>query len=166
MPPARQTPELSRAAGADADRELRLSGALQDVPVGIMLCDGDDRLVFCNREARAHFAGAEALMVPGTPFAEILRAHFAHGNVVDFDGEASDWIAQHLARRRQSDLEMELRGPDGRCRRIIEQRTADGGVVTVSVDVTAQKHQEEQLKGLAAEIKGRESSLAIAQKVA
>jgi PAS domain S-box-containing protein len=142
-----------------------LASAIDSIPVAIMLCDAEDRLAFCNREARAHFAGLDHLLVPGTHFAAILRAHFAHGNVAAFDGDVEAWIAAHLVRRRHADSEMQLCGPDGRWQHIIEQRTADGGVVTISINVTAQKRQEEQLEALAAELRGREEHLSIAQKI-
>jgi PAS domain S-box-containing protein len=161
----RAAPIAARHAPSASALEGRLAGAIESVPVGIMLCDAEDRLVFCNGEARAHFAGLGDLLVPGTRFEDILRAHFAQGNVVDVAGDVETWIAQHLARRRHGDLDMQLSGPDGRCQHIIEQRTADGGIVTISINVTAQKRQEEQLHSLAAELRTREDSLAIAQRV-
>ena len=145
--------------------EGQIAGAIESVPVGITLCDAEDRLVFCNREARAHFAPLDHLLVPGTPFADILRAHFAQGNVTDFAGDIDAWIAEHLAQRRRTNIDMQLSSPDGRCQHIVEQRTPDGGVVTISINVSAQKQQEEQLKKLAEELQYQQKHLAMGQRI-
>jgi PAS domain S-box-containing protein len=120
--------------------ELRLRDAIECLPVGFVMLDAGGRLVLCNRRYRDLYPEAAAHMVPGTPFADIVRAagtDTAHVEVCVADAletlnQADGTPHQHMT-------------PSGRHVLMSLTRTADGGTVGVHVDITAMVLLQEQL---------------------
>lgn len=120
--------------------ELRLRDAIECLPVGFIMLDSADRLVLCNRRYRALYPDAAPVMVPGTPFIDIVAA--ASGQ----DGAPLSCAEDAMDR---------VRAADGSARQHLSSsghhvltsltRTADGGTVGVFVDITAMVVLQEQL---------------------
>jgi NO-binding membrane sensor protein with MHYT domain/CheY-like chemotaxis protein len=118
-----------RAAAVD---KLRI--ATNAMPAALAVYDAHDRLVVWNRtyeQLRPHYP---KLLKPGILFDDIARA----------DGFEEVWIANRKRERRQGkSLESKFDGDVWV--RIDNVRTADGGLITVGVDVSELKSQAETL---------------------
>lgn len=138
--------EASRRAGDRAiAAEQRLLDAINAMSDGFILFDRDDRLVLWNQRFEALFAALSPALKPGAGFRELLEfAAKASPDMVLCD-DPRGWVDWRVQRRQQLGREFELRLRDGRIYQIIEERTGDGGVVSVTRDITAQKRAEEQL---------------------
>jgi signal transduction histidine kinase len=119
--------------------------ALDQIPSGLLLCDSEDRIVMCNSANRFYFRHADAFLKPGTPFETLLRAYVTSGDVKDI-GDVEDWIAKRMAQHRSGDSDFNLAYQDGRWSRVIERRTASGGIIGIRSDITERKQTEEALR--------------------
>ena len=120
--------------------------AIETIPDGFVLFDADDRLVMVNERYRAMYAPLQDLLVPGTPFFELLKARVAHG-LDDLGGLSSEeWIAEQLrlhAAGQHSSREITV-GPSWV--RVSQRKTPDGGTVTVFSDISDLKTKQQQLE--------------------
>jgi anti-anti-sigma factor len=132
--------QLSEAEIAAQLRQFR--DAIDSIADGFALYDQQDRLVYCNRRYREIDAASADLMVPGRTFAEILRIGAERGQYAEAVGRVEEWVAERLARHYALEtIEQQL--GDGSWLRIVEQRTSDGGIVSVRSDITDIKRAEE-----------------------
>lgn len=132
--------QLSEAEIAAQLRQFR--DAIDSIADGFALYDQQDRLVYCNRRYREIYAASADLMVPGRTFAEILRIGAERGQYAEAVGRVEEWVAERLARHYALEtIEQQL--GDGSWLRIVEQRTSDGGIVSVRSDITDIKRAEE-----------------------
>jgi two-component system cell cycle sensor histidine kinase PleC len=124
----------------------RFIEAIENVPASLMLCDAEDRIVFCNSATQRYFPMAAHLLVPGTKYEELLRAHVASGYVQDVDADFERWIAERMGRHRAANSSIIRAYNDGRYSQIIERRTSEGGVIAIRLDITELKRREEELR--------------------
>jgi signal transduction histidine kinase len=82
------------------------------------------------------------LLVAGRPFSELLRADLAKGQYPDADGREDAWLEQRLAARRAARSSFEQLTRGDRWFRVDDRRTADGGSISICVDVTDLKRAE------------------------
>ena len=112
----------------------KLRAATDAMPAALAMYDADDRLVVWNatyERLRPHYA---ELLKPGLLFDDMVRA----------DGFDEEWLTQRkLERRKGLPIEIEMAG--GHWVRIENTPTADGGLITVGVDVTELKRHAEAL---------------------
>jgi diguanylate cyclase (GGDEF)-like protein len=126
-----------RAAPAgQADPRWRLGEVLDAMQSAVVLWDADDRLISANRDFLQVYAEVAPLMQPGVRFEDALRATVAAGLVPEAAADPEAWVQRRLALRRQPQGPMLREMPDGRWRRIVEQRLSDGSLLAHSVDVT------------------------------
>jgi len=124
---------------------MRMWAAVEAIPDGFVLYDHDDRLVMCNDRYRDFYAESAPAMQPGTGFEEILRFGLDNGQYPEAIGREEEWISERLNRHHSPEGMIEQRLADGRWLRILEERTPDGGLVGLRVDITEQKRQQEAL---------------------
>jgi signal transduction histidine kinase/ActR/RegA family two-component response regulator len=123
----------------------RLREAIDAMPQAMAFFDRDDRCVIWNqRYADLNFECADRL-APGAPFSELLRAGLAAGHYPQAVGREAEWLSERLATRSAGDRAIEQQTGDGRWLRIEDQRTADGGTVSICIDVTDLKRNAENL---------------------
>mgnify|MGYP006335680713 CR=1 FL=1 len=134
---------LQHEADVLADRLLNAVESSQDV---FVVYDASDRILLCNAAARRLLGeGIEGPLV-GLRFIEVLDRRLARG-VYDLAGEASEaFRAQRLAYHANPAGSLEIRGNDGRTWRITARRTADGGVVETTWDLTQDRTREAELR--------------------
>ncbi|MCI1192437.1 EAL domain-containing protein [Calidifontimicrobium sp. SYSU G02091] len=128
-----------RALAAE-NAALRL--AIERLPHGLCMFDGADRLVLANRRYREIWDLPEALMRPGTPFADILAAT---------RGREAEWsrLAELPPPDRDRTRRREWVMDDGRTISIVVTRLADGTAIAVHEDVTEQRRTEARIAHLA-----------------
>ena len=131
--PTRTEPSRASVAEAELQRQREMLDAMQSA---VVLWDADDRLVLANREFLTLYADIAPLMQPGVKFEAAMRGAVAAGLVPEAAGDPEAWLQQRLALRRQPQGLILRELPDGRWRRIVEQRLSDGSLLAHSVDVT------------------------------
>ena len=148
----RETAAPSPAAATAADDGMRALGpaaenaslrlALERLPHGLCMFDSADRLVLANRRYREIWDLPEALMCPGTPFADIMAAT---------RGREAEWsrLAELPPPDRDRTRRREWLMDDGRTIEIVVTRLADGTAVAVHEDVTEQRRTAAQIAYLA-----------------
>jgi PAS domain S-box-containing protein len=141
----RQQETLARLAREATEARARLEMAVEALPDAFAYYDADDRLVLCNARYRDFYPLTGSRMTPGTPFAEIVRAAIANGEVPAAAGREEEWLADRMDRHRSADGRPEQRQAAGRWLRVIERSTPDGGRVGMRIDITGIKLAEQRL---------------------
>jgi adenylate cyclase len=126
--------------------EQRLTDAIESLQEGFALFDADDILVLYNRRFRELYPDFADLVVPGKPFAVILRSAAERGLFPEATGRINDWIEDRAARHRQPSEPHLQAQSDGRWIQISERKTQDGSTVAVYTDVSELKRREQEAK--------------------
>lgn len=125
--------------------------AIDAMDAGVVLFDDHDRMVLCNRNFRALYPGMAGQLKPGYTFEAMLRDAIAQGLVPVTSGDVEAFVAERVRAHRQPGAPILRQMPDGRWRRITEQRLADGGLLAFSIDVTELVEKERALEEARAE---------------
>jgi signal transduction histidine kinase/CheY-like chemotaxis protein/HAMP domain-containing protein len=137
--------ERARLAGESERQRRTIETAIETITEGFALYDAEDRLVLCNSRMHDVYPGLRDLLVPGTPFRDILRA-VVERRLMDLEGAAAeDWIAERLRQHQAPQGFSEYRYRDAWVR-ISERRTPDGGTVVVYTDITELKRRQDELE--------------------
>ena len=137
----------------EAERERKrllrlLEDAVECIPNGFGIYDGDDRLILCNR-AFAEFYGLTPQDVIGSTTSENAARAFA--KLDTFDGHpvrgSKSAIADAVVRVRAAENEpIEMRMKSGQWLQITSHPIADGGRVHIRTDITRLKDAEISLR--------------------
>jgi two-component system cell cycle sensor histidine kinase PleC len=120
----------------NADAELRLRDAIENISEAFVLWDPDNKLVMCNSKYQQFHTLPAAVCVPGTPYETVTAAAkepMVRQRVSMPNGEGGEGRS------------FEVQLGDRRWLQINERRTKDGGFVSVGTDITPLKKQEERL---------------------
>ena len=137
---------LERLAHEAAAAQNRLENALNALPDSMMILDADRRLVICNPAYRHAFERLADILKPGLPLSDLMRIAMERGY---FDGPedpaaAGPFLDSLLEPYRQPSYSDEFQLNDGRWFRRVNKQTADGGLITAMIDITArQRHMAE-----------------------
>jgi len=126
----------------DARDVESLAATLAAARVGIAIWSAEDRLVACN-DAYRHlvYPGLEHEVYLGRRFPDLARLYYSiPGNCSD-GVSAEQMYADRLARRQDPGEPREHITPD-RSFRVVEMRTAGGGLIGVYIDVTEEHRNE------------------------
>jgi class 3 adenylate cyclase/PAS domain-containing protein len=124
--------------------ERQLEVALDNMPGALVYTDDKLNVVFCNDRFREMYKVPPELLQSGRPYPDLLRYLAKNGYYGPGDVEAQ--VAQRVeSLRNPTGRSFEDHAPDGRWYRILRQRVAGGGTVTVMTDITEQKQAETQL---------------------
>jgi len=120
----------------NADAEVRLKDAIENISEAFVLWDTESKLVLCNSKYQQFHSLPASVCVPGTNYSAVAQSsrepvvkQYVPGQIIDRSGARS----------------VEVQLADGRWLQINERRTKDGGFVSVGTDITALKKQEESL---------------------
>ncbi len=127
-----------------------LTEALDHADAGIALYDRDDRLVLASNSFRSLYPQLAAHIRPGTTFEQLAREGVAAGLVAGAKEHADEWLNERLRLHREGG-HLVRQMPDGRRRRIQEQRLPGGGHLSFSIDITEQVHKSEALEAARAQ---------------
>src|SRR5579872_3262385 len=123
----------------------RLASAVETVQDAFALFDATDRLVLCNSVYRRLLGDAVPGPVVGRTYEEILDAWLGELAFPD-DGERARFRTERLARRSERTSAFDVRTRDGRSLRIIDRRTAEGGLVKTIWDLTEDFRLADELR--------------------
>jgi diguanylate cyclase (GGDEF)-like protein len=127
---------LAQALRAGREARSAQQALFDAMPTGLALWSADGRLQHTNADFQHMYAPLADLIVPGVRFEDLMRAAVTRGLVPEAVGREQAWLAERLVQHRNPGSAIVRRMPDGRWRRIVEQRLADGRVLGHSVDVT------------------------------
>ncbi|HTP61501.1 MAG TPA: PAS-domain containing protein [Burkholderiales bacterium] len=131
--------ELALAAA-----QAQMQVALDNMPGALVYTDPGLNIVFCNDRFRELYIVPRELLQPGRSYLDLLRYLAANGYYGPGDAEAQ--VATRAeSLRNPSGKSFEDHTPDDRWLRILRQRVASGGAVTVMTDITEQKKAERDL---------------------
>ena len=117
--------------------EELLKMVIDSMPEGFAYYDAGDRLALFNSSLAKTYPLITDMYVLGTSFEEILRKGVEREQYGPIDGQdIEDWIQERLAYHRDPKGAVEYDLPDGRCIRVEEKKTPEGGIVGVRTDIT------------------------------
>ncbi len=142
--------ELERQAH-EADQRLR--AAIEGLGESISLTDADDRIILTNRAFRElnQYTG---FLERQPRYEEHLRAALSGGRVPEAAGREEEWLRERMARHNAGGS-AEVRRLNDRWMLVTEHRLPDGGTITFSMDISAQKQVEIALRDLNASLEQR-----------
>jgi PAS domain S-box-containing protein len=140
---ARDVTAETLASDRAAQSRRQLIEAIESISEAFSLFDAEDRLVLCNRKYRELFPHTD--LVPGVPFAELLRNNVERGGIVLPPAEREAFVARRLVQRREHRSTFEAQLADGRWMQISDRKTSDGSTVGILADITERKHREQAL---------------------
>lgn len=132
---------------AEAQAELaraRLADAVESLPAAFYLYDADERLVLANSTAAQYYPAEGAILRPGTPYSEVVRAGLSDLRSEPVDTDFRFRRALQNFRHPPESFEQNLR--DGRIMLGRNRRTHDGGTVSIRYDITEQKRIQAELE--------------------
>lgn len=113
----------------------QLVAAVEALDDGFIYCDAEDRLVLANSRYREVYALSAPALIEGARYEDILRYGIARGQYGPATGREEEWLRERLSAHRTPQRTRQ-RLADGRVLQIVERETADGGRVSLTVDVT------------------------------
>ena len=124
-------------------RSLRsLRAAFDAMSDGLAFFDRADRLMAWNEQYASLCTPWGVTLEVGMPNADLLKALAARGAFPEAIGREAEWLAERRLRRENAGGGAEQLTADGKWIRISDRPTADGGIVTVYVDITDLKSAE------------------------
>ncbi|MBV9993307.1 MAG: PAS domain S-box protein [Alphaproteobacteria bacterium] len=128
-----------------SDRRLR--NAIDALPAGIAFYDRSDRLYLWNGMYHEISGACRKLLRRGVRFRELLEEDLRNGHYSEAKGGREQaWLDARMALRAKGEGSREQRLGDGRWLRVQDRRSADGGTVSICVDVTDIKLGEDSFK--------------------
>jgi PAS domain S-box-containing protein len=124
----------------------RLASAVESIQDAFALFDSEDRLVLCNSVYRRLVGDSFSGPLVGNSYERLLDAWASDIQFQD-DAERLRFREERLARRRNDQTTtFDVRLRDGRSLRVIDRRTAEGGIVKTIWDLTDDEHRAEELR--------------------
>ncbi|HEY0220067.1 MAG TPA: EAL domain-containing protein [Afipia sp.] len=131
------------AAIAEAQKAHdRLREAIDILPQGIVFLDPDGRYILWNKKYSEIYNTSADLFQAGARLEDTLRIGVERGDYPEAVGHEEEWIAKRLEKLHQPGEAHEQVLADGRCIRIEERLTQNGGVIGLRVDITDLKNRE------------------------
>jgi PAS domain S-box-containing protein len=143
---ARDITSEVEARSASAQANMRFLHAIENSNDGIAFWDSEDRFVLCNERYRESAGRAARFLIPGVAFERYFWEAIRLGDIPVPPGKAAETLARRLERHQAgtgAPYEIEH---GGEWRLIRDQRTPNGGTLTVWTDITALKTQEVELR--------------------
>jgi PAS domain S-box-containing protein len=123
---------IERDARVNAER---LRSAVETMQDALALFDSDDRLVLCNKPYLLLLGEVTSEAVIGRSYPELLDVWMAT-LVFQTGEERASFRATRLASRQDAQTTFDVRTRLGRSLRVLDQRSADGGIVKTIWDLT------------------------------
>ncbi len=135
----RNLTEEYRARRMAFEAQDLLLQAIEHFSPAVALFDNEDRLLLFNESYLDILGPSDKTIGPGMSFEELVRCQVKSGIVPSAIGREEEWIAGRLARHRNPTDEFEIQLSDGKCLRMREELTANGGVFLTATDITETK---------------------------
>ena len=134
------------ARSATAEANMRFLHAIENSNDGIAFWDAEDRFVLCNERYREKAGRSARVLTPGITFERFFWEAIRLGDIPTEPGKAAERLIERMERHRAATGEPFEVEYDGEWRLIRDQRTPNGGTLTVFTDITPLKAKDEQLR--------------------
>ena len=125
--------------------KLRLSTAIDNMTIGLLLFDKWERIVVCNQRYIDMYGLSPDVAKPGCSFRNIIAHRHATGS---FKGDV-DAYCELVLRDRHHEQTKIVETADGRFIQVATRPLADGGWVATHEDITERRRSEERIAHLA-----------------
>jgi signal transduction histidine kinase len=142
-----------RSEMAAAAAQQRLRESIESLAGGFALFDANEKLVLCNRRYGDLYAGVRDMLIPGMRFEELITAAARSGNFPEANDNADLWVSKQLQHFRNPGRPFEIELRDGTWFRVAERRTANGGFVVISTNITELRRRESELRSIGEELR-------------
>jgi diguanylate cyclase (GGDEF)-like protein len=142
----RQVRRLSDSEASLTQKSQQLDAAVNNMPQGLAMFDGQQRLVVCNKHYAEMYDLLPEQTEPGTQLRTILEARRSAGNNPENQDNVTDFLEQLSLRDSSCTLD-ELH--DGRTVSVSHQAMSNGGWVSIHQDITSQRRVEAKLAHMA-----------------
>ncbi|MCA0305534.1 MAG: response regulator [Proteobacteria bacterium] len=133
----RERQRLAESESTARRTQARLVDAIESMSEGFALFDRADRLVLWNRQYESFFPYLKPYLRSNLSFAALVEVAARHARLTG--DEAGTWTAWRMARHASPSGAFEQQLGDGRLMLTVERRTAEGGIVSVSRDITRER---------------------------
>ncbi|MBT3932425.1 MAG: CHASE2 domain-containing protein, partial [Rhodospirillaceae bacterium] len=142
--------DLSEYVEAENQRDTiqrQLLDAMESFGEPFAMFNASDRLIVCNSAFRRLHSENPNICEPGTPFAQILGTAMRSGLFDITEQEEEGWRTQRHELRAGTTRKLVRTIPisENRWLRVVDQKTSEGGFITILFDVTDTKQHEQSL---------------------
>ena len=128
------------------EKSRHLDAAVNNMTQGLLLFNGEGRLVICNQRYIDMFELSPDIVKPGCHVRELVQHRKETGSFV---GDVDAYCARFLDPLGDGAHDTVIGVPDGRVIRLIYKRSPDGGWVTTLEDITERRRVEARIEHLA-----------------
>ncbi|MBW8828851.1 MAG: response regulator [Burkholderiales bacterium] len=131
---------IARLAGARSEvsrAKATLDQALGSMGDGFLLCDAQDRVIAWNRRYLEIFPWVQDEIAAGVPFRRLAELMAPAMTPESTDADREGWVERRMAIHSSGNGMYEQELAHGMVVHAIERRTPEGGVVSVTRDITA-----------------------------
>ena len=148
--------ERQRAELARQESQAQLIDAIESISQGFVIYDAGDRILTCNQRIRELLPELAGLLVPGTHYADLIRANIKHREydltALEISAVVDEWIGFH----HNLSAPWDIPTINDRRLRVTGSRTNGGGIAEIITDVTesrlaelALRHSEQRFQDFA-----------------
>lgn len=130
------------------DRQQLLFNAVEIMQDGFVLFDSEDKLVLCNQRYREIYHEVRDVLEVGATFTQIVEASAQCNQILLSTEDRDAWIETRIKQHLNPDIPFDQELTRGDWVRVVEQKTSDGGIVGLRIDITKEKEEEEKLRKL------------------
>ncbi|HVU20109.1 MAG TPA: ATP-binding protein [Rhizomicrobium sp.] len=127
-----------------ADSMLR--NAIAALPQGVAIYDEYDRLYLWNEPYEGVSGPSPRRLRRGVTFRQMIEEDLRDGQYAEADGREREWLEERMAMRAKGEGSRIQDLRNGQWLRVQDRRTADGGTVSICVDITDIKRGEDSFK--------------------
>jgi len=130
-----------------AEMDAVFAEAMENSSEAIVIYDADGKLVSCNQNFREIYGYSQEEAKKGVHFSDLGRIDVERGNVVVGDeyGGGDEYLKRKAAYRQKLDGDFIVHLKDGRWIKTVDRRMQRGGFVSIQVDITDMKKNENAL---------------------
>ncbi len=125
-------------------REHHLRNIIGKLPIGVLVFDQDERLVMFNKDAMVDVVENPSILREGMTIEEIMRRSLDRGVILDGLGREEEYLKQRLNIFREGRDPVEVSLSDGKTILVQNVHLDDGGVLSLRINVTAQKISDQR----------------------
>jgi diguanylate cyclase (GGDEF)-like protein len=142
-----RTVELRARETELAEQNFRFDATINNMSQGLLMFDGEARLVICNRRYLEMYGLSPEIVKPGCTLQRLLEHRVEAGTFSDEPRTYIVTVQESIAQGKMATRVMEL--PDGRTIAIVNHPVAGGGWVATHEDITERRRAEQQIAHMA-----------------